>query len=222
MSQTVSLDVPHFFQTKGMPHCGPTCTKMVMAYHGQHMELPDIVTAMGSELDETGINQTGLGTFLLHHGFEVVIILWMKLFPNLFIRWDSIQRSHFEFLDWCSKNRNHADVDVSKFARNAPKFLEAGGVIMPRPVSRQDIRDALKFKVPPILNLDMRLLYAELYGIERLRIHHYVVPTAISATRVTVNNPSNKTVGIEKYSIDRLLYASYTHTAGAIFARPHK
>jgi len=185
---------------------------MILAWYGYHLSLPKIATAMNVRAD--GVDLATLGSFFLDRGFGVTIEMWLNDFPNRFIGLS--QGVNKELLRWCHRRGVLVDGGI-KYRKTIPEFIERGGVFIPKPVSLRKLQEALRRCHPPILNLDV----ATVYEYKRAKQKgHFVVPTHITDSVTTINDPNRSYGGIKTYPTERILHASYSWSAGAIFIEP--
>ena len=205
-SRSVSLPIPLYFQPEDKAYCGPTAARMILAYFGIRKSLRAIVSGMPVS-KRHGMFHTALGEYFLELGFSVTI----KLFDPEF-------RCDFLYLEepdvnkvirrWCAKKPNN------RFRASLRYFIDAGGVLIPRPVTEADIRDAMEKKHASILNINPTLLS----GAKREgEWGHYVVPVRLTDSHITVNDPA---CGRMEHLIPNMMLALYRWSAAGIFISP--
>lgn len=211
------LKVPLIFQPRRKPYCGHTCSKMILKFHGVNKRLLDIVQAMPTK--KNGIDAVSLGTYFLEQNFDVVVKLWLKEFPSRFINLpeDEVAPS---LLRWAKRKvkRKNSGPNENEYRRSIPRFIRAGGKIIPGPVSLADLKNALNKKLPPILNLDVSVMY----GLKHKNAGHYVIPVSIKNRQITINDPNSRHGGIKTYAEEQILHACYSWSSGALFIKPKK
>lgn len=211
--KNVSCRVPLFFQPKGQPYCGAVASKMVLAYHGRNYSLRRIVREMGVRRTR-GIDLPSMGSWFLENEFDATLVACLKCLPPRFVSL-SPEKVNDEVLRWCRRKVEEPDHLRRLYRRVLPQFLERGGVFVPRPVAMCDLKNALRRKEPPILNLTV----GGLYGIRTWSAGHYVVPAAFKGREVMINDSSSRG-GRKRYTADELLHACYAWTSGALFVKP--
>jgi hypothetical protein len=213
LRESKAINVPLLLQPKNEPFCGPACARMVLAFHGRKITLKKVVSAM--KMTGTGVDIATLGNFFLEKDFNVTIEMWLDSFPNRFI---GLRRGvEQELLRWCRRGSAKIDGRNKIYRKTIPRFIGQGGLLIPKPVSCQKLRAAIRKRCPPILNLNM----ATIYELQRRReAGHYVVPTHVAKDRITINDPSRNHGGVKTYPTELILHASYIWSAGAIFIEP--
>lgn len=212
----VSCRVPLFFQPKGKPYCGAVASKMVLAYHGRSYSLRRLVSEMGVRKTR-GIDLPTMGSWFLENDFDATIVVCLECLPPRFVSL-SPGRVNKEVLRWCRREVKNKDDERRLYSRTLPGFLKSGGILVPRPVTLRDLKNALRRKEPPILNLTV----GGLYGIRTWNAGHYVVPVAFKGREVTVNDSNRRYGGRKRYTVDELLHACYAMRSGALFVKSRK
>lgn len=207
-----SSRVPLHYQPAGSALCGAACSKMLLEYHGRNYSLNRLAREMRIK---TGVWLPRLGLWFIGHGFDVSIVGWWNMFPKRFIDLDGDSRRK-ELLRWCRRRVTQADADRRAHQRLLPPFLRAGGTFMPRPVTRQDLRAALRRGQPPLLVVDAAILYRTLERSEP----HLVVVTGLEGDKVHLNDPYPGYGGSRVYDLDAILHACYACDSTAVFIRP--
>jgi len=210
-----ALDVPLFLQPKELPYCGPACAKMVLAFHGRKTTLNKVGSVM--KMTDTGVDIATLGNFFLEKGFNVTIEMWLRSFPNRFI---GLTRGvEQELLRWCRSSSSSVENDMMyrNYIKAVPRFIEQGGVLIPKPFSFKKLQEAIRKRCPPILTLNVEIIYKH----KRFKnVGHYVVPTHITEDKITINDPHGRHGGVKTYPTELILHASYIWNSGVIFIEP--
>jgi hypothetical protein len=206
------LAVPILLTKNSKPHCGPVCAKMVLEFYGRRYSLKKIIAR--TETSEAGTTIWRLGTFFVREGFEVKIVAWVHhAFPNRFFNLDKDEARH-DLMRWCRKE------GLKKTSKNPRKdmlrFMEEGGIVVPRPVTVEDIRDDLSHGFPPILNVNAATLHR--MGREK-NAGHVIVPVLLSRGEMTYNDPAK---GQVECALPLVMHACYIWDSSAIFIRPKK
>lgn len=213
MAALRKLDVPLTMQPRNSAWCGAACAHMLTRYHGTRTSLRRLAQEL--RVGSSGILSPRLGTWFLEHGFDVTIIGYEDAFPNRFITLDA-DEARVEVLDWCARETKDLSWHRKSLRRVFPHFFEAGGKFLPRPVSRRDIRSALRRGLPPIIAIDVVTLY-----LTRERVDpHYVVVTGLSRDTIALNDPYPEYGGAVEYDLDRFLHACYRNSGEALFIKP--
>lgn len=198
-----TLRVPLYKQTETT--CGPTSARMVLAHHGIDVSLSGVVRAtVCSKI--TGTTIAGVANVLGKYGLSPELILWLQDFPPRFFGIDDIT----EIEKWARR-----DTASNRDRRTLAEHILYGGVVTPRPVQIEDLRNAVADKCPPIINFDVRCLYD--YKL-RNAWGHYAVVIGVDKNEVALNDPY---FGKVRHDREKLLYACHSWTsAGAVLARP--
>ncbi|MDP3963742.1 MAG: hypothetical protein Q8Q39_04565 [bacterium] len=206
------IAIPRFTQPDNTPHCGPTCARMILAYYGMHYPLGRITRFF--LMTRQGIDIASLGIFFLRQGYRATLMIWNSEFPNRFFG----ARTPIAYADiaaWGRRTVGKKGDDHRIYRVTLPWFAREGGRIITQPVSTKAMENALLRRQPFILNLNV----AQLWQMPREKhAGHYVVPCAITQTRMAVNDPA--TGGIVRLPLEQVLHACYTWDAAALFVDP--
>ena len=163
------------------------------------------------------LNKRAIGNVnvFLNHGYDVTIIGYEEAFPNRFIELENNQVVQ-EVLEWCARDTQDLSWHRKALRRVYPPFFEAGGKLLPRAVTRRDIRNALRRGQPPIIAIDTVTLYLTREWTDP----HYVVITGMDRDKISINDPYPDYGGRVEYDIDRFLHACYRNSGEALFIKP--
>ena len=206
-------DVPLTMQPRDSAWCGAACAHMLARYYGMRISLRRLVREL--RVGSSGILTPKLGTWFLEHGFDVTIVGYEDAFPNRFIALDA-EEAQAEVLKWCARETQDLSWHRKALRRVYPSFFEAGGKLLPRPVTRRDIRNALRRDQPPILAVDVVTLYLTREWTDP----HFVVVTGMHRDRIALNDPYPDYGGAVEYDLDRFLHACYRTNGEALFIKP--
>lgn len=215
---TLKLKVPLIHQPDQIS-CGIAASKMVLRFHGYDHRFSWLAKEM--HLRQEGTDHLDIGLFFLKEGFWVKMNCWDWAFPPRLMQMPE-EMAVAEILRWARRRTKYEYRSQKRtFRRLLPKFLAAGGQFVPRPVTPNEIRGALRRGEPPILSVNSCLLYG---NNEKKTGGHYVVPCGYYKNEIFINDPSGKPYGGRKaLDADFLTYASYRDDASAIFIKPpHK
>jgi len=206
------LVVPLFFQPEDSFFCGGACARMILRYFGKRYSLARLIRDIPVV---NGVFAEDLGCWFLKNGFDVTIIGWPNFLPRRFIS-VADDSARGEIRRWC--RRRVRTPNWLRFQRRncLTRFLDAGGVYLPRPVTRCDLHAAVRRGEPPVLELESAVLYQT----REKTMAHFVVVTGMGRGRVWLNDPYPGYGGKREYDLDRLLHASYISDSMAIFIRP--
>lgn len=209
MAKETKLKIPLYFQPRGKAYCGAAAAKMVLSFYGKHISLVQIAKELRLG-KRRGVKMAALGRWFLLRGFNVTLIAWWRGLPASFTRLagSALRR---EEVRWCRRKQNN-------LRRDLLRFLEAGGIFEPRPVSVQDISKSLKRGIPPILNLNVLRLWKR----NGWNGGHFVVPASLGPASMVVNDPNRRYGGRKEYSLTDILHACYSWSGGALFIAPKK
>lgn len=214
MSADVSCDVPLCFQPPRSMLCGAAAARMVLAYHGRRYSVRRLAREMRVRKTR-GIDRLELGVWFLENGFDVILRACFGSMPGSFVALP-LERVNREVLRWCGRDVEYPSWTRRMFRRVFPRFVERGGVFVPRPVTVDDIRESLKRKEPPIMSIAVGGIYA----MRTWSMGHYVVPAAVRGDDMVINDPHRKRGGRKRYPIETLMHACYMLHGAALFVRP--
>lgn len=212
---------PVFVQPKGKPWCGPAAAQTVLAFHGREVPpVERIVAEFKQDMNALGTDMASLGMFFLRRGFKAKIVFWLPAFPSRFQRLTVPPEAEHEVLKWCARNvatkrGARAEREGASYRKTLPLFIKNGGKVFPRPVCVRDIKAALSQERPPILNLNMAILFQK----RKRYAGHYVVPVDWGEDIVVVRDPA---VGEYHYDLHLVLHALYSWRSGALFVTPRE
>ena len=72
-----------------------------------------------------------MGTYFLHHGFDVKLVMWLPNFPNRFIDLSSDEIKN-EILQWCKRREVVNATALGRhrvFRKTLPVFIKNGGKV---------------------------------------------------------------------------------------------
>lgn len=213
MARLRKLDVPITMQPRDSAWCGAACAHMLTRYDGMHASLRRIAREL--RVGASGVLSPRLGTWFLENGYDVTIIGYEDAFPNRFIGLTD-DEARDEVLSWCARETQDLGWHRKALRRVYPAFFEAGGKLLPRPVSRRDIRNALRRGRPVIVAVDVVTLYLTREWTDP----HYVVVTGMGNDRIAINDPYPEYGGAVEYDLDRFLHACYRNSGEALFIKP--
>ncbi len=210
----LALNVPHYYQERGVPLCSLWCLKMVYEYHGLHCEVPEILAAV--QRIPTGVYIQEIARHAVETGFATTLTTCdTTRLPLIYGR-----QSKEEVLADLRQRLTGEEVGEKQatYLNGMIRFLEAGGELrLEVPTLADPIRRDLADGYPVICSIDMKALYGG-KGIDagwppayRVgQVGHYVVVSGLDDEMVTVNDPSTYLGGIHAYPHERFLYALYS------------
>jgi len=105
-----------------------------------------------------------------------------------------------------------------RYTKSLIKFLENGGKHKLKIVTIEDIKNAIKSKNPPILNIERKSLYGKGAGAKG----HFVITSGFTKNKITINDPHYTYGGVKTYTPDQILFALYSWGGYVLFAKPKK
>lgn len=223
------LDIPRYMQPKD--ECEPTCLKMVMEFldRSRKFDLKEIINDTQSKLKYIDWDYK-IGTAALKRGFNAKIITfsndlfdptWTKLSKKKII--EKLKKRLKFVLNYNKKDINEGYIWwwYESSLKAAIEFLEIGGEIELKPISKELIKNYIKKNIPVITPLNGSIFY------NRKRVYrgryddirgeyfgHCVVTTGFRNDNFIITNPgslSNKTKGIVEIDSDVLISAIISH-----------
>lgn len=211
-----TIDVPIYRQPLTEPYCGPTCVKMVLAYHGQHVPIEKLVQQIG--INKAGTDIVNMGMYFSDVlNFRTSVTLWLENFPARF-RDLSGAEANKGLLIWSKRRviKKFTGLEPGDwvYRKSLPRFIRSGGEVVLRPTALEDIKRALELGLPPIVNLNVNVLYR----LNRRVAGHYVVPIGIHSDQITYNDPNFDEP--QTCSTADFMHACYTRHSAALFVQP--
>ena len=198
-----------FKQPKNSMLCGPYSLKMVLSYHGKTPSIKSILK--DAPLYKEGTYIGDLGFCAIMNGFNAKIVLFDTSIMAPEYAKMSIKKMVEEM-----KKRKSMDKEEKKGLKAIIKFLKAGGKIEVRIIKMEEIKDAIKNKVPPILCIDRKILYGKGPG----KKGHFVVASGFKRKKILLNDPHSRYGGIKDYDKEEILFALYSHGGKTLFISP--
>lgn len=211
-----SVDVPVFQQPKGSVLCGPTCARMIMAFHGVDMSLKKIAAEM--PMIKTGVDAGGLGRFFLSHGFKVKLNFWLM---GMEPRWFGVQDPDELRVILGRKINDPLRRYWDWYRTRLRKYVDAGGDLILRPVMASDLDRELRSGHPAILSINDRLMDQ----VGRANRGHYVVINHVSDRDTQASRPmvgfADPGDGREHTMyLEDMMFYTHIWFGSAIFIRP--
>ena len=202
----MQLDVPLFRQNEDSSDCGPTCLRMLLAYHGQTVSYNDIASSFVHVNSGVGIAQ--LGRYMLEKGFDAEIVL---LNPHIFsfdmqgLSDQALIKQHLIDRKAIVKTDDHKIV-----AQHLIDFIDKGGTYRLKVPDADDIKYELSQKRPLISLMTTRYLH----GLTGFNFHFNVI-TGLSGDMISVNDPAWDICGGQHtLLLDTYLYAMHASAFG--------
>jgi len=145
----------------------------------------------------------------------VTIVGHSAWWPNRFIGLAPDEATD-EVRRWAMRQRGARTEGRQSFGTAYRHYIDAGGVIDPRPVRRTDILGALRSGLPVIISLDESVLTG---GREEFD-PHFIVITGFADGRFQCNDPYPGIGGRTAHDPDILLYAHACREGDLIIAKP--
>lgn len=207
-----TLRVPLHYQPTASNLCGSACMRMVLRHYGERRSLDWIVRDLRGR---TGTTAEHLALWAMKHGYDATVIGWYRPMPQWLLPLDD-DTSHEELLRWCRQASSRDDDYRRGLRRRIALIVRGGGTYLPRPVTRLDLVQAIRRRIPPLLLVD----FGVLYGTRENAVAHFVVVTGIGRDRIRLNDPYPGYGGRREYDLDRVLHACYVCDSTAVFLRP--
>ncbi|TWU19146.1 C39 family peptidase [Allorhodopirellula heiligendammensis] len=148
--------------------CGPTCLAAVYDYWGSHVDLRELITAIG-ELESGGTLAVHLACDALARGYDVEMVTYnLQFFDPTWFDADGEMLSRDVMTEklqaqWTAK-RTRRDVDQLRLFNATEaylQFLSLGGRIRMQPLDEKLIVDTLVRGIPILCGLSATYLYHE-------------------------------------------------------------
>jgi len=174
------LDIPAFKQPKDSVLCGPTCVRMVLAYHGIKVSLPKIVEKL--RIIKTGIYLSDLGILLMEYNFYTELKFWLiGMEPRWYGVSDPDQQRHI----LRSKLRNMHWREWDACRGKLLKYINNGGRLTFKPVMPSDVERELFSQRPSIISINSRVMNTKGKGDKG----HFIVTKSITEKDSEVSKP---------------------------------
>ena len=218
------LEVPHYYQERGVPLCSLWCLKMVYEYHGLRREVGDTLAEV--QRIPNGVYIQEIARHALENGFAAELTTLDT--TRLSVLYARVGREEILF----DLRRRLAEEELGEkqqaYLAGLARFLEAGGELRLRvPTLADPIERDLAAGCPVICSLDLKALYGD-QGLDagwppahRLgQVGHYVVVGGLDDETVTVNDPAPYLGGVVTYPRERFLYALYSYQGYVLSMKP--
>lgn len=208
-----ALQVPLFYQPCDHS-CVPTCLKMLLAYYGRRRSLAQLDAAL-RRAKTSGVSFSVAGTYLLGLGYDVRVYDWRPEFPNSFLDLGA-RDSHHAYLSWFKRRLRNGTLPDIECMFGHQKFIDAGGLFLPRPCRPNELKSALTAGIPPIVGVNTGLLWRN----REKTISHAILLRGIDGQGVEINDSYREFGGQRQHDLDRFLFAYHQDNGCALIARP--
>lgn len=195
------FDIPFSLQPEGSLDCGPTCTKMILAYYGITKSLEELQTQM--TYNEVGTTIYDNASVLIHEGLHTTAITAQPLLfpPDI----TAELKKKEDIINLLARKEREENADAW-ILTSMKRYLENGGDLEVEIPALQHIKIAIDHNKPILA-----LMHAGSLGSNE-GTYHFVVVSGYNDTEVFINNPWPPSRKQGWFSTEQFLYGLHTST----------